>query len=138
MALPLLLGVEDDLEQLRLTRQELTRRYGKDYQVVCCPQHRKDSGIWRAPRRPVVRWLCFSPTCGFRGRKGSTSSRKREPGIRKQDVCGTSNLENRRGYVRQPQSSGDRSSHGSGLGRSEADVIGSGADGSAVGKAGCA
>jgi len=35
MALPLLLGVEDDLEQLRLTRQELTRRYGKDYQVVC-------------------------------------------------------------------------------------------------------
>src|SRR5215203_2074211 len=53
-------------------------------------------------------------------------------------VCGTSNLENRRGYVRQPQSSGDRSSHRSGLGRSEADVIGSGADGSAVGKAGSA
>src|SRR5215213_8171938 len=50
-----------------------------------CPQHRKDSGIWRAPRRPAARWLCYSPTYGFRGRKGSTSSHKRDPSIRTQD-----------------------------------------------------
>ena len=35
MALPLLLSVEDDPEQLRLMRQELQRRYGHDYQIVC-------------------------------------------------------------------------------------------------------
>jgi len=51
-----------------------------------CPQHRTDSGIWRAPRRPAVRWLCFSPTYGFRGTKGSTFSRKRAAGILRQDV----------------------------------------------------
>jgi hypothetical protein len=86
MALPLLLGVEDDPEQLRLMRQELERRYGNDYQVVCVSTAQAGLRHWRAPRRPAVRWLYFSPTCGFRGRKGSTSSRKREPGFRTQDV----------------------------------------------------
>jgi thioredoxin reductase (NADPH) len=35
MALPLLLGIEDDPQQLRLIRQELRKRYGNDYGVVC-------------------------------------------------------------------------------------------------------
>ena len=35
MGPPLLLGVEDDPEQLRLVRRELERRYGTDYHVVC-------------------------------------------------------------------------------------------------------
>ena len=44
---------------------------------------------------------------------------------------GTSDLENFGAYVRQPQSSRDRSSQRSGLNRSEADVIASRVDGSA-------
>jgi hypothetical protein len=63
MALPLLLGVEDDPEQLRLMRQELERSYGNDYQVVCVSTAQAGLRHWRAPRRPAVRWLYFSPTC---------------------------------------------------------------------------
>jgi hypothetical protein len=55
-----------------------------------------------------------------------------------QKVCGTSNLEIFGAYV--PWHGGWLIARraGSGLCRSEADVIGSGADGSAAGKAGCA
>ena len=35
MARPLLLAVDDDAEQLRLIRQELVKRYAKDYRVLC-------------------------------------------------------------------------------------------------------
>jgi thioredoxin reductase (NADPH) len=35
MARPLLLAVDDDAEHLRLIRQELENRYGRDYRIVC-------------------------------------------------------------------------------------------------------
>jgi hypothetical protein len=35
MAGPLLIAVEDDRDRLRLVRQELVNRYGRDYRVVC-------------------------------------------------------------------------------------------------------
>src|SRR5829696_10030771 len=35
MARPLLLAVDNDLERLKLVRQELVNRYRRDYRVVC-------------------------------------------------------------------------------------------------------
>src|SRR5215207_547269 len=122
MALPLLLGVEDDPEQLRLMRQELQRRYGNDYQVVCVSSAQEGlrhlEGAAAAGREVALLlanlWLPRQEGLNF-----FAQARARHP---EANVCGTSNLENRRGYVRQPQSSGDRSSHRNGLGRSEADA----------------